>query len=307
MKNLNLTRLLLATIAVIAQATNVHAQELVLRSADQMPLFPGGKAALMKCISRNMVIPDTTLELEGRFVSIMQFVVTKTGEIGEVKVGRSSHPFVDTIAINAIKALPNFVPARQDGKPVNEWYTIPVTMVFENEDLSQHLVDSTHPEQQITLIDANKGIFESVDSMGRRHIEELARYPGGDAALIQHLHKNLRYPEVARLNGVMGDVVVQFVISATGKVGKIEVIKSAHPSLNSEAMRLCKTLSDFVPAKRDGVPVESTYTLPMRFRLNNDDYVDSADSGFKRNPRTRFRGVERGSQKHSGAVRSNLP
>jgi len=72
-----------------------------------------------------MVIPDECRQEEGT-VCLLQFVVTKTGEVGEVKVLRSSVPQLDSIAVNTVKHLPRFKPARQNGKPVNIWYTLPI-------------------------------------------------------------------------------------------------------------------------------------------------------------------------------------
>ncbi len=58
---------------------------------------------------------------------ILQFVVEKDGQIGEVKIVRSVDPELDAEAVRVIKTMPNFIPGRQDGKPVAVWYTIPIS------------------------------------------------------------------------------------------------------------------------------------------------------------------------------------
>lgn len=63
--------------------------------------------------------------IQGRVV--VQFVVTKNGSIGEVKVLRSRDKDLDNEAVRVVKSLPNFIPGKMNGQPVNVWYTLPVT------------------------------------------------------------------------------------------------------------------------------------------------------------------------------------
>ncbi|MBR5684733.1 MAG: energy transducer TonB [Muribaculaceae bacterium] len=99
----------------------------VFKSVEQMPQFPGGEVALMRYLSTHINYPPEAAKnnIQGRV--ILQFVVEKDGSIGEVKVVRSVDEALDKEAIRVIKALPNFTPGRQDGKPVRVWYTLPVT------------------------------------------------------------------------------------------------------------------------------------------------------------------------------------
>ena len=102
-------------------------KEEVFKSVEQMPTFPGGEAALMKWLQSHLQYPQLAAEnnIQGRVV--VQFVVTKSGAIGEVKVVRSVDRDLDREAIRVCKSLPKFVPGRQNGQPVSVWYTLPVT------------------------------------------------------------------------------------------------------------------------------------------------------------------------------------
>ena len=57
---------------------------------------------------------------------IVQFVVDKTGKVGEVKVVRSVDKDLDREAVRVCKALPKFIPGRQNGQAVPVWFTLPV-------------------------------------------------------------------------------------------------------------------------------------------------------------------------------------
>lgn len=98
----------------------------VFTAVEQMPAFPGGEAALMKWISDHIRYPSIAQEnnIQGRVT--VQFVVTKTGSIGEVKVVRSKDPDLDKEAVRVVKSLPKFQPGKMNGQPVNVWYTLPI-------------------------------------------------------------------------------------------------------------------------------------------------------------------------------------
>ena len=99
----------------------------VFHSSGHMPSFPGGDVALMKFIKDNMIYPPKALKnrIEGKV--IIQFVVTKTGKVGKVKVVRSVNKELDQEAVRLIKMLPDFSPGRNNvGEPVNVWYILPV-------------------------------------------------------------------------------------------------------------------------------------------------------------------------------------
>lgn len=112
---------------------NHENDDTIYRSAEQMPQFPGGEAALMKYIKTHIKYPAEALKnrIEGRV--IVQFVVDKKGKIGEVKVVRPGVEDLDKEAIRVIKTLPKFTPGRQNGQAVSVWYTLPVTFKLPQE------------------------------------------------------------------------------------------------------------------------------------------------------------------------------
>lgn len=123
-------------------------------------------------------------------------------------------------------------------------------------------------------------------------VEEPAQYPGGQAALMQYLAQNIRYPKISAENGVQGRVLVQFVIEKDGSLSNFKVVKDAKPvsdgitvnaqgttaegndipkeaygALNIEALRVLRGMPNWTPAKQRGQVVRLKYTLPVTFRL----------------------------------------
>jgi protein TonB len=98
-------------------------------------------------------------------------------------------------------------------------------------------------------------------------VEQMPQFPGGEAELMKYIQKNLKYPPVAMENNIQGRVVVQFVVTKTGKIGEVKVVRGKDPDLDKEAVRVVKSLPDFIPGKMNGQSVNVWYTLPITFKL----------------------------------------
>lgn len=123
----NVTRTLKEEVVVEKKVEEKKVErEEIFKSVEQMPQFPGGEAALMKYISSHIQYPTMAQENNVQGKVIVQFVVTKTGQVGEVKVARSVDKDLDREAVRVCKSLPKFTPGRQNGQPVSVWYTLPV-------------------------------------------------------------------------------------------------------------------------------------------------------------------------------------
>lgn len=109
-----------------APATEAQKEEEVFRAVEQMPVYPGGDAALYKAINDNLRYPPVAAEnnIQGRVV--VQFVVQKDGTIGKVEVARGVDPDLDKEAVRVVKKLGKFNPGRNNGVPVAVWYTLPI-------------------------------------------------------------------------------------------------------------------------------------------------------------------------------------
>ena len=98
-------------------------------------------------------------------------------------------------------------------------------------------------------------------------VEQKPQFPGGEAALLKYVADHIRYPAMAQENNVQGRVVVQFVVTKTGSVGEVKVVRGKDPDLDKEAVRVVKSLPKFVPGKMNGHAVNVWYTLPIQFKL----------------------------------------
>ena len=94
---------------------------------EQMPMCPGGDAALMSYLRDNIHYPTVAAEngVQGRVV--VGFVVERDGSITDVKVLRSVDPSLDREAMRVVKSMPRWTPGKQNGSAVRVKYQVPVT------------------------------------------------------------------------------------------------------------------------------------------------------------------------------------
>lgn len=98
-------------------------------------------------------------------------------------------------------------------------------------------------------------------------VEVQASYPGGEAALLAFISKNLVYPQIAVEQELQGTVILRFRVNADGSVGDIIVKKSLSRECDQAAADVVKKLKRFIPAKQQGHPVPVWFTLPIRFQI----------------------------------------
>ena len=98
-------------------------------------------------------------------------------------------------------------------------------------------------------------------------VEEMPMFPGGDAELLKYLGQNTQYPETAKANNIQGRVIIRFCVTSEGGVSQISVLKGISPELDTEAMRVVKTLPPFRPGRQGGKAVPVWYMVPITFTL----------------------------------------
>lgn len=100
-------------------------------------------------------------------------------------------------------------------------------------------------------------------------VENMPEFPGGNAALMAYLKKNIKYPTICQEQGIQGRVIVQFVVNADGSIVDPQLIKPINPYLDKEALRVVSGMPKWKPGEQRGKAVRVKFTLPVTFRLSN--------------------------------------
>lgn len=93
------------------------------------------------------------------------------------------------------------------------------------------------------------------------------KFPGGDQGLMSFLGDKIKYPEIAKENGIQGVVYVGFIVEADGSVTNVEVKRGVDPFLDKEALRVVSMLTGYSPGMQGGRTVRVPFVVPIRFQL----------------------------------------
>lgn len=114
--------------------------------------------------------------------------------------------------------------------------------------------------------------------------EDMPRFPGcenkpskkekeecAQKAMLEFIYANIKYPPIARENGVEGRAVVQFVVEKDGSIKDIKVVRDIGGGCGDEAARVVELMNKkglkWIPGKQRGQPVRVQFNLPVQFKL----------------------------------------
>lgn len=90
------------------------------------PEFPGGEMARRKFLSENTKYPKTASEVGIDGTVHVTFIIEKNGSVTDVRILRGIGGGCDEEAIRVVKAMPNWIPGKQRGKPVRVQFNMPI-------------------------------------------------------------------------------------------------------------------------------------------------------------------------------------
>ena len=230
----------------------------VFMVVEQMPQFPGGMAALIKYLNNNVHYPksEEASGTEGRVM--VQFIVETDGSISEVQIQKGLGEAFDTEAVRVVSSMPKWKPGMQRGEKVRVRYLLPITFRATGS-TAGGVKESITSQQADSQSDSVQTVFTVV--------EQMPQFPGGETALMKYLADNLRYPIRAQENGIQGIVHVQFAVDEEGRIPFAKVMKSVDKDLDAEALRVVKSMPQWIPGMQRGRKVKVLMNLPVVFRL----------------------------------------
>ena len=98
-------------------------------------------------------------------------------------------------------------------------------------------------------------------------VENDPEFPGGMEALYKYLAENIKYPQLARDNGITGKVYVTFVVERDGSIANPKILRDIGGGCGQEAIRVVKSMPKWTPGKQRGKAVRVQFNLPVNFNL----------------------------------------
>lgn len=135
----------------------------------------------------------------------------------------------------------------------------PIDLPIED-DIDDLLADVDEPDEQVP---EEPEIFDVV--------EDMPEFPGGQAALFRFFGEQVKYPTMARENGIEGTVYIGFVVMEDGSIGNVQIkrgLNAGGAGCDAEALRVTKLMPRWTPGRQRGKTVRVNYTIPVKFTLN---------------------------------------
>ncbi|OKL39919.1 TonB family protein [Pontibacter flavimaris] len=261
----HLTAAVLISMATMAAAPAAMAQstDKPYTYVEQMPVFKGGEAEMMKFLGSNIKYPEDAVKAGVEGLVVLSFVIDASGSVGDVKVVKSLSGSTDAEATRVVKMTDGkWQPGKQNGKAVPVVYTLPIK--FAMKDTPK---DATGPDKQ-------------------------PQFKGGQEALMRTINQHLKMPEEAKQEHLNARVVVKFTVEKDGTVSNIKLAstrlkKTVGPDAKLDYMdastfnlqnktilaKLAEaaaaavkaTSGHWQPATKNGEPVAAEIVLPVQF------------------------------------------
>ena len=98
-------------------------------------------------------------------------------------------------------------------------------------------------------------------------VEQMPKFPGGQAALLKFIGDNLKYPK-EMVGCFQGSVRVRFYVDTLGHVCDPQIVRGLDSALDREVLRVVRLFPDFIPGQHEGKKVNVYMNLPISFDPN---------------------------------------
>lgn len=232
-------------------------QDLVYDAPEVPAQYKGNDSILNKILIKKTanLVDIAAMDSTDFKVLDLKFTIHKTGQILKVEIDNSSAP-LDTEIIQTVfnKQFMDFQPALIEGAPVSSYFNKSFYLTNKGLEAIDQNTDSLN----------ENGNDEGVYTIA----EEMPEFLGENKDLRLFIAKTIKYPVEALEAGIMGKPIVTFIIREDGKVVNPVIVRSAHPLLDAEAIRVVKNMPRWKPGRQKGKAVKVSFTVPINFVID---------------------------------------
>ena len=92
----------------------------------QEAIFPGGNETLFNFLLNNLKMPIVDGEERIHGIIYITFMVDVDGKLLDIKVKKGIQEYFDKEALRVIRLMPNWIPAKQNGKFIKSQINLPI-------------------------------------------------------------------------------------------------------------------------------------------------------------------------------------
>lgn len=241
----------------------------------EAPRFPGcedldkhtaiknacGSKRMLQYVVDNLKYPEAAQKAGTEGTVYAAVTISETGKVKDPKIIKSLSPEIDREVLRVIGEMPDWIPARKNGKAVTAESVVPMFFKLPT--------TAKGPEE----------IFKVVEEMPRFPGCEDADTPAGeqkqcaDRKMLEYIYTNIKYPAEARKQSIEGIVVAGFVVEKDGTLSNFEVKRGIGGGCDEEVVRVLKQMNEdgirWIPGVQRGRKVRVQFNMPIRFMLDN--------------------------------------
>ncbi|MBK9255523.1 MAG: TonB family protein [Saprospiraceae bacterium] len=179
---------------------------------------------------------------------VKKVIKTAVPVIAEIK--ESNKPVTDEITLNA---------------ETNENLASEETVAIESTKMSEFTAELpvvTKPQSVYSITEEMPFLYECGDIQNESQRRECTQ-----TALLKYLYANLKYPDIARQEGLEGNVVISFIISKDGRLINPVILKEIGGGCGDAVLSVITKLTTWQPGKQNHKAVDVKYTIPVAFKL----------------------------------------
>jgi len=139
------------------------------------------------------------------------------------------------------------------------------------EKLEEPAITPLNPESDKTLLSHPKNEINTQseteeNAMTATSAEIMPQFPGGQTALIRFIYQNIQYPSAALKQRIEGRVWCSFVVEMDGSISNVNLEQGVYIFLDEEAVRVLKTMPDWLPGQTNGENIRVKVYIPIVFK-----------------------------------------
>ncbi|MDZ7935877.1 MAG: TonB family protein [Emticicia sp.] len=103
----------------------------VYTKVSESPAFPGGVKEMYPFIAKNLKYPEEAKRNNIKGKVFIKFIVRKDGSISDISILQGIGYGCEEEAMRIIEMMPKWNPGKQNGVPVNTYFTMPIAFILE--------------------------------------------------------------------------------------------------------------------------------------------------------------------------------
>lgn len=190
-------------------------------------------------LATNLELPNEFNEkYTGKNIDLtIVLTITKDGSVFNPKIQNDSLKLESSLR-NAVKLLPKWNPKTENGIAVISRKALNLVIPIGVQEQKNEMISEAIPE---------KGKMNFMHQFARK-------FDVGKSNLDEHIREI--------------KMIATFVIEKDGSLTNIKITESNSPFLQSEAIRVIKSMPKWKPATENGIPIRSDFTLPITIKIN---------------------------------------